>query len=144
MVLIPFTINPWEQFGPMLQAFLTTNHHPRQRNPGAPHTPTLNITTPTQTSCTNKPPSHHAHLVSSHQLTYIGVNPLHQYAKHSLITLTLHPHQVYIHFNFNSLDSAFQKHLACYYAMLPVRSNFFPPPLYLTYTHSSLWKIHTL
>ncbi len=31
MVLIPFTIDPWAQFGPMLQAFLTTTHHPRQK-----------------------------------------------------------------------------------------------------------------
>ena len=30
MVLIPFTIDPWARFGPMLQAFLTTTHHPRQ------------------------------------------------------------------------------------------------------------------
>jgi hypothetical protein len=111
------------------------------RNPGAPPTPTLNITTPMPTSCTNEPPNHHAHLVSSHQPTYVGVNPPHPHAKKSLVTHTLHSHQVYIHFN--SLDSAFQKHLAHYYAMLPVRSNFLPLPLHLTYTHSSLWKIHT-
>jgi hypothetical protein len=36
------------------------------RNPGTPHTPPLNITTPMPSSCTNKPPNHHAHLVSSH------------------------------------------------------------------------------
>jgi hypothetical protein len=76
------------------------------RNPAAPHTPTLNITTPMPTSCTNKPPNHHAHLVSTHQRTYIGVNPSHPHAKHSLVSHTLTPHQVYIHFN--SLDSAFQ------------------------------------
>jgi hypothetical protein len=101
------------------------------RNPGAPHTPTLNITSPMPTSCTNKPPNHHAHLVSSHQPNYVGVNPPHPHSKHSLGTHTLRPHQVYIHFN--SLDSAFQKHLAHYYEMLPVRSNFLPPPLHLTY-----------
>ncbi len=28
MVLIPFTIDPWARFGPMLQAFLATTHHP--------------------------------------------------------------------------------------------------------------------
>ncbi len=110
------------------------------RNPGAPHTPTLNITAPMPTSCTKKPPNHHAQLVSSHQPTYIGVNP-HPHTKYSLVTLTLHPHQVYTHFN--SSDSAFSKHLACYYIMPPVCSNFLPPPLHLTYTHSSHWKIHT-
>jgi hypothetical protein len=99
------------------------------------------ITAPMPASCTNKPPNHHAHLVSSHQPTNIGVNLPHPHATHSLVTYTLHPHQVYIHFN--SLDSAFQKHLAHYYAMLPVRSNFLPLPLHSTYTHSSLWKIHT-
>ncbi len=31
MVLIPFTIDPWARFGPMLQAFLTTTHHPHQK-----------------------------------------------------------------------------------------------------------------
>ena len=31
MVLIPFSIDPWAQFDPMLQAFLTTTHHPRQK-----------------------------------------------------------------------------------------------------------------
>jgi hypothetical protein len=31
MVLIPFTIDPWARFGPMLQSFLTTTHHPRQK-----------------------------------------------------------------------------------------------------------------
>ena len=30
MVLIPFTIDPWCRFGPMLQAFLTTTQHPPQ------------------------------------------------------------------------------------------------------------------
>jgi hypothetical protein len=108
------------------------------RIPGAPHTPTLNITAPMPTSCTNEPLNHHAHLVSSHQLTYVGVNLPHPHAKHSLVTHTHHPHQVCIHFN--SLDSAFQKHSAHYYAMLPVRSNFLLLPLHLTYTHSSLWN----
>ena len=32
MVLIPFTIDPWARFGPMLQAFLITTHHPRQKS----------------------------------------------------------------------------------------------------------------
>ena len=31
MVLIPFNIDPWARFGPMLQAFLTTTHHPCQK-----------------------------------------------------------------------------------------------------------------
>jgi hypothetical protein len=38
MVLIPFTIDPWAQFGPMLQAFLTTTHHPRQKPWQTTHT----------------------------------------------------------------------------------------------------------
>jgi len=111
------------------------------RNPGIPHTPTLNITTPTQTSCTSKPPNHHVvHLVSSHQPAYVRVNPPHPHVKDSLVIHTLHPHQAYI--LFNSLNSAFQKYLACCYSMIPVHSNFFPQSLHLTYTHSSLRKIH--
>jgi hypothetical protein len=106
------------------------------RNPGTQHTPALNITTPMPTSCTNKPSNHHAHLVSTHQPTYVGVNPPHPHAKHSLVTHTLHPHQVYMHFK--SSDLAFQKHLACYYAMLPIRSNFLPLPLHLTYSFLTL------
>ena len=31
MVLFPFTIDLWAWFGPMLQAFLTTTHHPHQK-----------------------------------------------------------------------------------------------------------------
>ena len=31
MVLLPFTIDPWGRFGPMLQAFLTTTHHTPQK-----------------------------------------------------------------------------------------------------------------
>jgi hypothetical protein len=31
MVLIPFTIDSWARFGPMLQSFLTTTHHPHQK-----------------------------------------------------------------------------------------------------------------
>jgi hypothetical protein len=31
MVLLRFTINPWARFGPMLQAFLATTHHPPQK-----------------------------------------------------------------------------------------------------------------
>ena len=38
MVLIPFTIDPWARFGPMLQAFLTTTHHPRQKPWRTSHT----------------------------------------------------------------------------------------------------------
>jgi hypothetical protein len=34
------------------------------RNPGKPHTPTINITDQMPTLCTNAPPSHHAHLGS--------------------------------------------------------------------------------
>jgi hypothetical protein len=106
------------------------------RNPGAPHTPRLHITAPTPTSCTNKPPNHHAHSVSSHQPTYVRVNLPHPHAEHSLVTPTLYPYQVYIHLNFS--DSAFQKHSAHYYAMLPVCSNFLPPPLHSTYLYSFL------
>jgi len=38
LVLIPFTIDPWARFGPMLQAFLTTTHHPRQKPWRTTHT----------------------------------------------------------------------------------------------------------
>jgi hypothetical protein len=38
MVLIPFTIDPWARFGPMLQSFLTTTHHPRQKPWRTSHT----------------------------------------------------------------------------------------------------------
>jgi hypothetical protein len=38
MVLIPFTIDPWAWFGPMLLVFLTTTHHPRQKPWHTTHT----------------------------------------------------------------------------------------------------------
>jgi hypothetical protein len=132
MVLIPFTIVPWAQFGPMQQAFLITTHHP-------PHTPTINITNQMLTSCVNAPPNHHAHLGSSLQLTSDGANLPRPLAEHSLETPTPHPHQVYIHSN--SLDSAFQRRIACYYVMLLVRFNFIIQHLHLTFIHSSHWKI---
>jgi hypothetical protein len=31
MILLPFTIDPWGCFGPMLQSFLTSTHHPHQK-----------------------------------------------------------------------------------------------------------------
>jgi hypothetical protein len=40
MVLIPFTVDPWAQFRPMLQAFLTTTHHPRLKLWHTTHTNT--------------------------------------------------------------------------------------------------------
>jgi hypothetical protein len=44
------------------------------KNPGAPHTPTTNITGPMPTSCTNLLPNYHAHLGYSHLLTSDGRN----------------------------------------------------------------------
>ncbi len=38
MVLVPFTIDPWARFGPVLQSFLTTTHHTRQKPWRASHT----------------------------------------------------------------------------------------------------------
>jgi hypothetical protein len=38
MVLIPFTIEPCARFGPMLQAFLATTHHPHQKPWRTSHT----------------------------------------------------------------------------------------------------------
>jgi hypothetical protein len=108
---------------------------------GAPHILTTNITNPTPTSCTNTPHNHHAHLGSSHLPTSDGHNPHHQNARHSLVTHTQHPHQASI--LSNSSDLAYLKHTAHYYVTLPVRSNSIPQPPHLTFTHSSLWKIHT-
>ena len=106
------------------------------RNPGAPHTPTINITDAMPTSCTHAPPNHHAPLGSPHQPISDGANLPCPHADHSLATPTLYPHQAYIHFN--SLDLAFQRHTAHYYVILSVRSNFIPQPLHLTFILSSL------
>ena len=92
------------------------------KNLGAPHTLTPNITDPTPTSCTNGPPNHHAHSGSSNLSTSDGCNLHHQHDGRYLATPTLHPHQVYI--LSNSLDSAYLRHTAHYYEMLPVCSNF--------------------
>jgi hypothetical protein len=54
---------------------------------------------------------------------------------------TQHLHQASI--LSNSSDSAYLKHTAHYYVTLPVRSNFIPQPSHMTYTLTSLWKIHT-
>ncbi len=142
MVLTPFTIDLWARFGPMLLKHSSAPPTILDRNPGAPHTPTINTTDPTPTSCTSVPPNHHAHLGSSYQLTSDGTNLPQPHGKHSMATPTLHPHQAYIHFN--SSDSAFQRHTAHYYVMPPVRSDFIPQPLHLTSILSPLRKIHTL
>jgi len=98
------------------------------RNPGQPHKPTINITDQMPTSCTNAHPNNHAHLGSLRQPASDGANLLRPHAKHSLETPTLHPHQVYIHFN--TSDSAFQRHIAHCYVMLPVSANFIPQHLH--------------
>ena len=128
MVLIPFTIDPWARFSPMLQAFLTTTHHPRcqklwqtSQTNNKYHRPNANL-------MLNVRPNHHAHLGSSRQLASDGANLPCPHAKHSLETPTSHPHQVYIHFN--SSDSAFQRCIAHCYVMLPIRSNFIPQQLH--------------
>jgi len=95
------------------------------KNPGAPRTPTINTTDPMPTSCTSMPPNHHAHSGSSYQPTSNGNNLPRQQAGLSLATPTLPPCQVYILFSPPS-DSAFLRHTAHYYAMLPIRSNFIP------------------
>jgi hypothetical protein len=138
---VGFTIDPWARFGPVLQSFLTTPPTIHAKNLGAPHTLTTNITDPTPTSCTNAPHNHHAHSESSHLPTSDGHNPHHQHAGHSLVTHTQHPHQASI--LSNSSDLAYLKHTAHYYVTLPVRFNSIPQPPHLTFTHSSLWKIHT-
>ena len=102
------------------------------KNPRPPHTPPINITDPMPTSCMNAPPNHHAHLGSSHQPTFFGNNLPRQHAGRSLATPTLHPHQVYTHFN--SSDSAFLRHTAHSYVTLPLCSNFIPLPLHLNST----------
>jgi len=67
------------------------------KNPGAPHTLTINITDPMPTSFTNAPPNHHAHSgSSSYPPTSDGRNLHHQHDGRSLATPTLLPHQVYI------------------------------------------------
>ena len=48
MVLIPITIDPWARFGLMLQAFLTTTHHPRQKPSRTAHTNSKYHISPTQ------------------------------------------------------------------------------------------------
>jgi hypothetical protein len=58
MVLFPFTIDLWAWFGPMLQAFLTTTHHPHQKPWRTTHTnnkyhrPNANL----MYKCTSQPP----------------------------------------------------------------------------------------
>ena len=116
-------------------------HTTHVKNLGALTTPIKNIIDPTQTSCTNAHPNHHAHSESSHPPTSYGHNPPHQHDERSLETLIPHPHQVYT--PSNSLVSAYRKHTAYYYVTPPVRSNFIQRHLHLTYTHTSLWKIHT-
>ena len=67
MVLIPFTIDPWARFGPMLQAFLITTHHPRQKSWRTAHVnskyhrPNANL----MYECAYQPPSPLRILISS-------------------------------------------------------------------------------
>ena len=98
------------------------------KNTGTPHTLKTNITDPMPISCTNVPPNHHAHSGSSYPPTSDGCNLHHQHDGRFLATPTLYPHQIYI--LSNSLNSAYLRHTAHYYVMLPIHSNFIPQPLY--------------
>ncbi len=75
------------------------------------------------------------HSESSHLLTSYGHNWTFFGNSYTSPTPSIHTLQ--------PLDSAYLKHTAHYYVTPPVRSNFIRQPLHLTYTHTSLWKIHT-
>ena len=131
MSLVEYTVRTWSSSPSVLIAgqSLDLCYKPSSppptipANPGRPHTTTLNTTTPMPTSCANKPHNHNALLgKSTHQLTYNGAHPPCPHTTHSLIAPTLHPHRVFVHFNFS--NSAWQKSIVCYYSMLPVCSHF--------------------
>ena len=85
------------------------------------------------TSCMNTPPNHHAHLGSSLQLTPDGdgANLPRPLASPNILWKLLHRTHAKSTYTPNSLDSAFQRHVAHYYVMLPVRSNFIPQHTYI-------------
>ena len=68
MALIPFTIDSCARFGPMLQAFLTTTHHPHQKHWHTTHTedkyhrPNANL----MYKCASQPPCPLGILISAH------------------------------------------------------------------------------
>jgi hypothetical protein len=144
MVLIPFAIDPWARFGPLLQAFLTTTHHPPQKPwcTSVPPTATLDTIALMPTLCINELHNHHAHLVSSILRTYVGINWPHPPGEPSLVILALPRLQASTLYNFLALVSP--KLLVPSSALPPVSSAFLPRPLHLTYIPSSLLKIHTL
>jgi hypothetical protein len=138
MVLIPFTIDSWARFGPMLQAFLITTHHPRQKSWRTAHAnskyhrPNANL----MYECAYQPPCPLRILISSDIRWTQSASPTRRtffgnsYCTHTSIL-------------YNSPDLAYLRHTAHYCVMLLVRSNFIPQPPHLTSTLSSLWKIHT-
>jgi len=73
MVLIPFTIDPWAQFGPMLQAFFTPPHHPPPKRSLV--TPILH---PHQASI----------LYNSSDLTYLPLNNKKCFTKNTILRRT--------------------------------------------------------
>jgi hypothetical protein len=140
MVLIPFTIDPWARFGPMLQSFLTTTHHPRQKPWHTSHTNNkyhrhnANL----MYKCASQPPCPLGILTSADIRWTQSASPTSRAFfgnSYTAPTPSLHTLQL--------IGLAYLKHTAHYYVTLPVRSNSIPQPPHLTFTHSSLWKIHT-
>jgi hypothetical protein len=145
MVIIPFTIDPRVRFGPMLQAFLTTTHHPHQKPWHTTHTnykyhwPNANLLyePASQLPCP-------LGILSSADLRW--AQSASRLANTTDVLWQL-LHRIHTKFTYspisNSSDSAYLRHTAHYYVILPLRSNFIPQPPHLTSTRSSLWKIHT-
>ncbi len=132
MVLFPITVDPWAQFGPMLQLFLSKSHHPPQKD--------WCSDAPMQHLYTNGHQHHPVPLKSSPTLTFMGLIHNQPHTEHSLATLT--QPQLLVYTQSNLWDSASPKPLAHFCAQQPVHSHF-PYTQHFTYTHSSLWKIHT-
>jgi hypothetical protein len=129
MVLIPFTIDPWTRFGPMLQAFLTTTHHPRQKPWRTTHTnykyhrPNANLIY----KCTSQPPCPLGILIISADIRWTQSASPTRWTffgnSYTASTPSLHTLQL------TGLSiSKSLRHTAHYYVMLPVCSNFIPQP----------------
>jgi hypothetical protein len=132
MVLLPFTINPWAQFRPILQSYLSTSHHPPQNDwcPDRPYatlmykrasTPPcfLGILTYADIQWSNSKSASRRKFFGN---SYTAPTP----SLHTIQLMGLGP----------------PKPLAHFYAQQPIHFHS-PYTQHSTSTHSSLWKIHT-
>jgi hypothetical protein len=142
MVLIPFKIDPWAQFSPMLQAFLTTTHHLRFQKPWPTsqtnnkyHRPNANL----MYKCASQQPCPFGILASAGLRWSQSTAPTRQTFfgnSYTAPTPSLHTLQ--------HLGLSISKAYSSLLCNATRKRQLHPTAPTLNFINSSLWKIHTL